>query len=716
MIHDFAHHQVVLEHLEIVCGGRRDRDRVAPVAEAPGAVFMPHAGAVGVADFQHVSGDGDAGVECEQFAAGPDFGHFVNAVVGRLVGGRGGVRDFADAPLDRGEGAGALWVGKCAARKRDSVHWISADARVGDRRFRGQKAGVDSVADAVEIGRASASADCGVGASGGVGPAGEHEGFHVRNFAWHAAGVVGVCTGRGPAGEVGWVECGELGGGVVHDVVEWSASAGDVAIDEEIAEFPDGVAVRDGHGSARRLLRQEPCRRIDDVVVIVEGVVDEVPAAVKGRAKRRIPIVGHVPKPAERVSCLRFKVPDEVLHAVPSGGFDKDVVVADGFLDSVVFVVERHVYILLHVRVRCGLVDVVADVVEVFAEVHAERSLPALGHLAVLHPVAHFVEVAALKIACFEEVAAVGEFERLIEPPEVAERCVGFTRIAHDAEVDPVAFGDRHAAERPHFPADLVGQSEVVKAFVSEEFVEEHVLPRARVFLPAFVGGSERCAFRKFEAEVPFAGAVIARVSTAQTDDGVVDNFFADDECALEILKAACFEVGKSGGVSKLLSTVVGEQSGEVRRASEPVIRRQCIERCWRECARAGDVSRHAVIDEKGEVFPWVVDRWNSRVQRSEIGRIDAVADECSVGLRGDYRGEDAVADEVASHGAVVRHRDGGPVRRQLKCRIRGQCLIGVREDLRVCQRQGTRDEVARCDDLVAEGHCANSLRVGHFR
>ena len=84
--------------------------------------------------------------------------------------------------------------------------------------------------------------------------------------------------------------------------------------------------------------------------------------------------------------------------------------------------------------------------------------------------------------------------------------------------------------------------------------------------------------------------------------------------------------------------------------------------------------------------------------------------------LCGDDGGEDAVADKVASHGAVIYHRDRGPVCRQLKCRIRGQGLLGVCDDRRVAQRQCARDECARRDELVAERDCADALRVGHFR
>ena len=277
--------------------------------------------------------------------------------------------------------------------------------------------------------------------------------------------------------------------------------------------------------------------------MVEDGVVDEVPAEVPVWAEGGIPVVGHVPELAERVADLRLEVPDEVFHAVASGRFDEEIVVADGFLHGVVFVVERHVHVLLHVGVRGGLVDVVADVVEVLAEVRAERCLAASVHFAVLHPVAHFVKVAAFEFASFQEVRAVGKFEGLVESPEVAECCVGFVRIAHDAEVDPVALGNRHAAERPHFPADLVRQSEVVVAFVSKEFVKEHVFPRALVVPPGFVFGLERGAFWKDEAEVAFARAVVARISAAQSDECVVDDLVADDEGALEIFKAAGVEV-----------------------------------------------------------------------------------------------------------------------------------------------------------------------------
>ena len=98
---------------------------------------MADAGAVGVADFERVCGDGDAGVEGEQFSAAPHFRHFINALVGGDVGGCGGVGDFGDAPLERAESSGALRVGKCAGGERDSIDGISADAGVGDGRLGG---------------------------------------------------------------------------------------------------------------------------------------------------------------------------------------------------------------------------------------------------------------------------------------------------------------------------------------------------------------------------------------------------------------------------------------------------------------------------------------------------------------------------------------------------------------------------------------------------
>ena len=225
------------------------------------------------------------------------------------------------------------------------------------------------------------------------------------------------------------------------------------------------------------------------------------------------------------------------------------------------------------------------------------------------------------------------------------------------------------------------------------------------------VGGVERRAVREDEAEVPLARAVVARIAAAKSDDGVVDDFVPDDESALEILVAAGLKHIEVGRVYKLIAGVVCEQRVEIHGANQPVIRRQRADRGCVKCR----VCRHAVIDECGEVFPRIVRRRDSRAERGEVGRIDPIADECAVWLRGNDGSVIAVAGDVASHGAVVHHCDRRPVCRQLKRGIWRKRLRRVCKDLSVGERKRAGDEVARRDDLVAERDCAHSLRVAHF-
>ena len=470
MIHDFGDDEVVFEHLKVVRSRWRDRERRAPMTVAARAVFMPDAGAVAVPDFQRVSGDCDAAAKRRKFAAAPDFLHLVNAVGCRVVGGRSVVGDFADAPLDAAKCAGSLRVRKRARGEDDCIDGIAERTAVSDGGFSRQKACVHGVANRIEVGHASACADCGIAVSGGIGPAGEEERLHVGDLRRDAAGVCSrrSVRGAGPAGEVGGIKCRELCGGIVHDVIDGAAVCAAVAIEQQVAEFADRVAVRDGHRGARSFLRKQPGRRIDDVVMIVERVVNEVPAAVPVRSKRCVPIVRHEPQFSERVAGDGLEIPDEVFHAMASGRLDENIVVPDGFLDRVVFVVERHVDVLLQRCVGRRLVHVVADVVEVLAEIDAERCLAPRGEFAVLHPVTHLVKVAALKVASCEEFRTVGEFERLKEAPKITKTGVRRVRVLDDSEADPMALGNRYAAQRPHFSAYLVRQSPVVVAFVSE--------------------------------------------------------------------------------------------------------------------------------------------------------------------------------------------------------------------------------------------------------
>ena len=229
--------------------------------------------------------------------------------------------------------------------------------------------------------------------------------------------------------------------------------------------------------------------------------------------------------------------------------------------------------------------------------------------------------------------------------------------------------------------------------------------------MPGLVGGVERRAVREDEAEVSFARAVVARIAATKSDDRVIDDFVPDDERALEILVAAGLEHIEVGRVYKLIAGVVGEQRVEIRGAREPMIRGQ---RADRGCGK-GRVRRHAVVDECGEIFPWIVGRRDSRAECGEVGRIDPIADECAVWLRGNDGCVITVAGDIASHGTVIHHRDRRPVCRQLKRGIGRQRLRGVRKDLSVGKRECAGDEIARRDDLVAERDCADALRVAHF-
>ena len=195
----------------------------------------------------------------------------------------------------------------------------------------------------------------------------------------------------------------------------------------------------------------------------------------------------------------------------------------------------------------------------------------------------------------------------------------------------------------------------------------------------------------------------------------VVEHLVADDERAREIFVAPREQDVEVGGVRELIGGGVGHHRVHVRGAHDGLVNGQGAQGRGREDLRAGDVGREEVIDVEREVFPRVVRRRHGHARAAEVGGGDAVADERAVRLRGDARGENAVAREVAGHGAVIHHRHGRPAG-ALEGGIRGEVLIRIREELRDGERERGWDVRAGRIDLIFELHAAHALRVGDAR